>query len=149
MNKIKRLYRKIKKILSWVKFLWNNLHDWDDLFLFLTIKFKLQSMLDYHKAGKWIAVEDSNKIVKEITKALELLEIAMQDDFTEKEYEKLNKRYPRRRFSDQPAWMYHEKQREQHKKEFLSIMDLDNLRKNRAEREFFYYLQHHMHNWWE
>lgn len=90
MELIKNILNRLKRIIRWIPFLWNN-HDWDFVFLLETIKFKMNDIKKFHHSSNAITCEYQLNIIRNtLDRSLSLLEGYINDIYLDEYVEVLH-----------------------------------------------------------
>lgn len=91
--RIKRFYRKIKNILSWMPILWQS-YEWDYVYFLKIIKKKLELMEDFYLHSEQAYSLDSDKTAEDIREAITILDRMIECDYLSVALEKFDEKYP-------------------------------------------------------
>lgn len=147
---IKRFILKLKKLYIWNKLLLDDF-DWDHSYLLKIIQLKLEMMEPVIRDGYAL---NSDKTADEIKKALEYLNLLIEDDFTRHQNELDNKfgknefiKLPNGNFTIERSGVT-EQNKEEFRKEFNDALDADFIEKEVIKRKFLLLLKNY-ENWWD
>ena len=88
------IYRRIKRVLSWLPFLWYD-NDWDgDTCLLDVMQYKIQRMRRNMLEDDVFPSKDRNKYADDMGYCIEIINRIRDDDYCNKEYEEVFKKHP-------------------------------------------------------
>jgi len=155
--RIKRFYRKIKNILSWMPILWEN-YEWDYVYLLKIIKKKLELMEDFYLHSEQAYSLDSEKTADDIREAIAILDRMIECDYLSVALEKFDEKYPDYewgKFDTKPVegrtdaveWV--NDMTEEQQKLFRECGKISDDMENLDYEAFFNYLKNRLRFWWD
>ena len=93
MNFLRQLIKFLKKLPRWLKFLWKDDCDWDYYSLLKVMKLKLENMEKFFRSNKAMTVS-AVKHADEMHRAIELLDMLIENDLMSEEFDEYFKKYP-------------------------------------------------------
>ena len=78
-NKLRNVCIGIRNIFRWLPVLWHD-RDWDHSYLYIVLRKKLETMLQYHKTDKSARFEGQEYIIRDLSICVNILK-RLEDDY--------------------------------------------------------------------
>lgn len=161
--KPRRAYRRIKHILSWIPFHYNE-YDWDYHYILEMLTIKIRRTRDNILRNNHLAKESLDRITKSTNEAIAILEAIQKDEFCEKEREAHDKKWGKLRSFMENKWSADslgrrwislrdnantDKKKAQELKESRKIWALEESRKRDAYTRLGEIFRDDLEGWWD
>jgi hypothetical protein len=148
-KQIKNIPYNIKNIVGWIPILWNNFN-WDGLFLCDILEYKLKLMKQYFERDA--IIDDSQKVVNEISICLNALAQLKDDKYEEVLHDQYLKDFPFRMPKTEPVsggqriiFDYRDGELEANK-EYWKACDI---KKKELNKQLFDTIKKNIDGWWD
>ena len=142
-------------LVKWLPVIWKD-RDWDHYYLYTILQKKLKGMENLHRNhGNCVGNEAWANQMKE---CVELIENLLDDDYNEKEFDALDKKWGTIFFEEiekgggfeiKHKNVKTEEDKEKHIKEFKECMAKENELREKDKDELFKIMRENIDNWWD
>jgi len=161
--KPRRAYRRVKHILSWIPFHYNE-YDWDHGYILEMLQIKITRTRDCILKNNHLSEESLKRITKSTTEAIELIALIRKDEFCEKEREAHDKKWGKLRSFMENKWSADslgrrwislrdnantDKKKAQELKDMRKIWALEESRKQAAYERLGEIFKTELEGWWD
>ena len=146
---IRSFYDGVKNIIRWIPIIYKD-RDWDYFFFMNIIQFKLKNMEKFFK--EYGVSVNSERDAREMRKCILLLDRIMEDNYCDREYNKLDKKWGKVIIDNGKlcrSKIISEEDEKQERKEIKRLIERENSLKNQDMDLLFKILRKQIFSWWD